>query len=97
MDRIAYVQQEDLFFDYLTVRDQLNFTAQLRLPASMTRAEKFAKVQKVIDQLRLQKCAETPIILASGGEKKRTNIGTEMLTKPYIMILDEPTSGLVGH
>ena len=48
----------------------------------------------VLKTLRIEKCADTKIMLISGGEKKRCNIGTELLTNPSIILLDEPTSGL---
>ena len=30
----------------------------------------------------------------SGGERKRTNIGMELITSPSVLFLDEPTTGL---
>ena len=53
----------------------------------------------LIDELGLQKCADIPIGGGfvkgiSGGERKRTSIGIELLTDPKIIFLDEPTTGL---
>ena len=92
--QIAYVKQDDLFFGHLTVRDQLTYTALLRMPSSWTKQQKLTKVESVINELRLNKCVDSPIFAVSGGERKRVNIGTELLTNPALVILDEPTSGL---
>lgn len=99
MSKVAYVKQQDIFFQSITVRDQLTYTAQLRIPEKgMTKEQRPAKikseVERIIDMLRLQKCADSPIMMCSGGEKKRVNIGTELITDPSIIMLDEPTSGL---
>lgn len=81
--RIAYIKQQDLFFDHLSVKDQLTYTAFLRLSdETYTKEEKKKEVGKVIALLRLEKCKDTPIRLVSGGERKRVNIGTELLTNP---------------
>ncbi|CAB9497116.1 Putative white-brown complex homolog protein 30 [Seminavis robusta] len=95
MSKIAYVKQADIFFQHLTVRDQFTYTALLRLPSKrMTTEEKVVEVDRIISLLRLGKVANSPIKMLSGGEKKRVNIGTELLTNPSILLLDEPTSGL---
>jgi ABC-type multidrug transport system ATPase subunit/ABC-type multidrug transport system permease subunit len=91
---IAYVLQEDIFYSELTVRQQLTITSHLRLPSTLTNEEKAKAVNHVIKTLRIEKCSETKIFLVSGGERKRCNIGTELLTNPSILLLDEPTSGL---
>ena len=92
--KVAYVKQSDLFFGHLTVRDQLTYTAFLRLPSIWSKQKKVSEVHRIIKLLRLSKCADTPIERISGGEKKRVNIGSELLTDPSIVMLDEPTSGL---
>mmetsp|Transcript_15601 Transcript_15601/g.20340 ORF Transcript_15601/g.20340 Transcript_15601/m.20340 type:complete len:668 (-) Transcript_15601:3085-5088(-) len=90
--KIAYVKQRDIFFNHLTVRDQLTYTAMLRLPKDST--DHHEEVERIIASLKLTKCADSPILMISGGERKRVNIGTELLTNPNIVMLDEPTSGL---
>jgi len=98
MSKIAYVKQADVFFEQLSVRDQLTYTAQLRFPDNVdkrVRRERIrTEVDRIIKLLRLTKVQDSPIMMCSGGEKKRVNIGTELITDPKIIMLDEPTSGL---
>jgi len=51
-----------------------------------------------ISELGIEKCQNTVIgdpftRGISGGERKRTNIGNELLMNPSLILLDEPTSG----
>lgn len=53
----------------------------------------------MIDRLSLGSCRDTKIggftiKSISGGERKRTCIGVELITEPNLILLDEPTSGL---
>ena len=63
MSKIAYVKQNDVFFGHLTVRDQLTYTALLRLPSSLPKASKHDEVDRIIKLLRLSKVADSPIML----------------------------------
>jgi len=87
MTAVGYVKQSDIFFGHLTVRDQLTYTALLRLKADATDS-KHAEVDRVLSLLRLRKVADSPINMLSGGERKRVNIGTELLTDPAVLLLD---------
>jgi ABC-type multidrug transport system ATPase subunit len=56
-------------------------------------------VEEILDELGLLQCADVMIgsVLQktiSGGERKRTAIGVELVTDPSLILLDEPTSGL---
>ncbi|CAI5708092.1 unnamed protein product [Hyaloperonospora brassicae] len=99
----AYVQQDDTLYSTLTVRECITYSAQLRLPLSMTDAAKRAMVERVIEELNLGHVAGSRIGVVggsssergiSGGERRRVSIGMELVTSPRILILDEPTSGL---
>jgi len=98
---IAYVMQDDAIKATTTPREAFHFSAALRLGDSISEDERIKRVDALIDELRLQKCADTMVGNArlripgiSGGEKKRTAIGVELISNPAILFLDEPTSGL---
>ncbi|OVA18234.1 ABC transporter-like [Macleaya cordata] len=95
----AYVMQDDLLFPMLTVEETLMFSAEFRLPRSLSKSKKAARVQALIDQLGLRNAAKTVIgdeghRGVSGGERRRVSIGTDIIHDPIILFLDEPTSGL---
>jgi len=91
---IGFVPQEDIVHPELTVFDTLYYAAELRLPEDMNPEEKKKRVDTVISILELEERKHTPIHNLSGGQKKRVNLGVELLTEPSILFLDEPTSGL---
>jgi len=69
----------------MTVRECLIFAAKLKLKGS--NEDKLERVEEVIKDLRLTKCQNTKIggnlfKGISGGERKRTNIGVELITDP---------------
>ncbi|KAF3852390.1 hypothetical protein F7725_005745, partial [Dissostichus mawsoni] len=96
----AYVVQDDILMGTLSVRENLLFSANLRLnPRHHTSADKNSRVDAIIQDLGLTDCAGTKIGTeflrgVSGGERKRCSIGMELITSPSLLFLDEPTTGL---
>ncbi|KAG0326947.1 hypothetical protein BGZ99_008712 [Dissophora globulifera] len=96
---IGFVPQEDVMLSELTVREILMHSARMRQPVHMSHNEKRLKVLEVIQFLGIGHIMDNPIgdvetRGVSGGERKRVNIGMELVASPSILFLDEPTSGL---
>ncbi|CAF0981444.1 unnamed protein product [Rotaria sordida] len=98
-DTVGYVIQDDIMSGTMTVRENLMFSANIRLPRSFSARERIERVNQVINDLDLHSCVNTYIGTdfirgVSGGEKKRTSIGMELILSPKVLFLDEPTTGL---
>jgi len=77
----------------------MKFSCFERLPADLPKPEKVLIVERVIEFLGLQSVRNSLVGTVekrgiSGGQRKRVNVGLEMVIEPSLMILDEPTSGL---
>ena len=95
---MGFVPQDDLLFDNLTVYENLYFNAKLRSPGKKKEILK-SLVDKVLKDINLLEKKGTKVgnVLdktLSGGERKRLNIGLELLSDSEVLLLDEPTSGL---
>ncbi|KAL4483030.1 hypothetical protein ABPG74_019056 [Tetrahymena malaccensis] len=100
-NQIAYVMQDDILLSSFTPFQAFKFSADLRLK-DVNEQQKLQRVNSLIKDLCLSKCQDTRIGDSmfrgiSGGERKRTSIGVELLTNPAMLFLDEPTTGLDSY
>eukprot|EP00586_Coscinodiscus_wailesii_P011722 CAMPEP_0172513710 /NCGR_PEP_ID=MMETSP1066-20121228/254574_1 /TAXON_ID=671091 /ORGANISM="Coscinodiscus wailesii, Strain CCMP2513" /LENGTH=472 /DNA_ID=CAMNT_0013294091 /DNA_START=61 /DNA_END=1480 /DNA_ORIENTATION=+ len=97
--QIAFVTQDDSLFVTSTPRECIRFSAKLRLPRDTTNEEIESLTSRILEELDLTSCADSCVggglmTGLSGGERRRTSVGVELVVKPAVVFLDEPTSGL---
>jgi ABC-type multidrug transport system ATPase subunit len=90
---VGYVPQDDVVHHLLTAREAFDYAIRLRLGRD-TAAERSRRVAALLERLQLEKDAERLAAMLSGGQRKRINVGLELLTQPRGLFLDEPTAGL---
>ncbi|GAB2250576.1 hypothetical protein Droror1_Dr00016826 [Drosera rotundifolia] len=96
---VGFVPQDDIVHGDLTVEENLWFSARCRLSADLRKADRVLIVERVIENLGLQEVRDSLVGTVekrgiSGGQRKRVNVGLEMVMEPSLLFLDEPTSGL---
>ena len=92
--RIGFVPQEDVLHRELEVGRALEYAGRLRFPADVSAGDRSSRIEEVLGELGIAHRVSSPIHRLSGGERKRTNVALELLTKPSLLFLDEPVSGL---
>lgn len=95
---IGYVPQDDLLFEELTVYQNLYFNARLCF-GDFSESRVRAMVNRVLKDLDIDEICDLQVgsplnKFISGGQRKRVNIGLELMREPSVLFVDEPTSGL---
>lgn len=95
---IGYIPQDDLLIEELTVYENLYYSTKL-VYRDLSEEEIDEKVSRVLTSLGLYYIKDLKVgsplnKKISGGQRKRLNIGLELIREPAVLFVDEPTSGL---
>jgi len=91
--RTGYLPETPPFYPDMTVRDYLTFVARIKA-GPMTRADRDARVQKVMRTTHIDDMANRACGKLSKGYKQRVGLAQALIHEPEVLILDEPTAGL---
>ncbi|XP_078240467.1 cholesterol transporter ABCA5 [Pogona vitticeps] len=88
---IGVCQQLDIYFDVLTVQENLSVVASIKgIPPN----DMIQEVQKVLLDLDMQPIKDNQAKKLSGGQKRKLSVGFAVLGDPKVLLLDEPTAGM---
>jgi len=89
--RVGYLPENVGFYDDLTARENLRFTARLN---GMRDRDSAPKIDALLSQVGLEEAADRPVRTFSRGMRQRLGIADVLIKDPEFVILDEPTSGI---
>ena len=86
---IGLCNQEDIYFDYLTVREHLKLMSELK-GNKMNKQE----INKLIEKIELEDKKDSLSSTLSGGQKRKLCVALALCGNSKLVLLDEPTSGM---
>ena len=89
--RVGYLPDNVGFYDGMTGRENLRYTAKLN---GIIHAEAEAKIDAVLDQVGMSARADTKVDTYSRGMLQRLGIADALVKDPAVLILDEPTTAI---
>lgn len=90
--RIGYLPQDFRFYEHMTSRETLDYTAKFFFKGPQSEIDK--RVDEMLDLVGLSDKADRPIKGFSGGERQRLGIAQAEVNYPELLILDEPAASL---
>ncbi|HEY2800693.1 MAG TPA: ATP-binding cassette domain-containing protein [Chthoniobacterales bacterium] len=95
---VSYIPQDDAFDEHLTIGENLQFAAAIRSP-HLSQRDRARRLEAKLLELGLSERRDSVVgspvkKTLSGGERKRLNIGLDMIGSADVYLFDEPTSGL---